>query len=86
MTSGRFRSLLDRMAREPLVRRYFIHRYHSVTWTLVFDDGAGHWHVEKLGPRNQRMRFSIAEFEKSDQGSQLGDRLSLALREAELDA
>jgi hypothetical protein len=68
------------------VKRYFIHRYQAVTWTLVFDDGPGHWHVEKLGPKNQRIRFSIAEFERTDHGRQLSDRLSVALREAELDA
>jgi hypothetical protein len=40
----------------------------------------------KMGPKNQRLRFSLAEFEKSDHGKQLGDRLSVALREAELHA
>ena len=68
------------------MRRYFIHKYRSVTWNLVFDDGQGRWHVEKKGPTKQCVRFLIEEFERSDRGEQLRDAFSSALRAAEMDA
>jgi hypothetical protein len=56
-----------------------------VTWTLVFDDGQGRWHIDKAGPNNSVVRISLAEFERTDHGRQLKEQLSGALRAAELD-
>ena len=67
------------------MRRYFIHKYQTFKWTLVFDV-RGQWHVEKAGPHGICARFTLEEFEKSDHGRQLADRLSRALQEAEQDA
>ena len=68
------------------MRRYFIHKYRSVTWSLVFDEGLGKWHVEKKGPTAQCVRLLIEEFERTDNGKQLRDALSSALHAAEIDA
>ena len=68
------------------MRRYFIHKYRSVTWSLVFDERLGKWHVEKMGPTKNCVRLQIEEFERSDRGEQLRDAFSSALREAQNDA
>jgi len=67
-------------------RRYFIHKYKRVTWTLVYDAGRGRWHVEKKGPERESALLSIEAFERSDSGKQLGDALSTALKAAQYDA
>jgi hypothetical protein len=53
-----------------------------VTWSLVFDEDVHEWLVEKIGPQTECVRLTLAEFEKSDAGKQLGSQLSAALNEA----
>jgi hypothetical protein len=65
------------------VRRFFIHGYKSVTWTLVVSDGRPvRWHVEKAEPGPERSRLDLDEFKKSGRGKQLAPQLAGALEEA----
>jgi hypothetical protein len=68
------------------MRRYFIHWYQGITWTLIFEGGPGRWHIEKAGANGAVVRISLGEFERTDHGKQLSVHLSSALRAAELDA
>jgi hypothetical protein len=68
------------------MRRYFIDRYQRITWTLVFEDGSGRWHIEKAGSNGAAVHISLNEFEGTDHGKKLSAQLLSALRAAELDA
>jgi hypothetical protein len=67
------------------MRRYLIHTDPTLTWTLVFTETSGKWHVERAGPRNRCLNLSITEFERSDHGAQLREKLTAAVKQAELD-
>ena len=67
------------------MRRYSIHTDPSATWTLIFEEKIGKWHVEKLGSDSERTRFTLDEFEGSDSGKRLQDKLAAALREVQDD-
>jgi hypothetical protein len=65
-------------------RRYEFQRGGGVVWTLVFDQQASRWHVEKrLG--GDAIRMSLTEFEKSHFGRRLNSDLNRAVHDAECD-
>ncbi len=68
------------------MRRYIIHDDRSATWVLVCSSGIGRWHVERLGPGNDRERLSLQAFEASDIGRHLSPKLDAALMAVQQDA
>jgi len=69
-----------------LPKRYEFHREGGVVWALVYDAKSGLWHIEKSGLRGERVQMSLAEFEDSQHGRELGGVYAKALRDAQLDA
>jgi hypothetical protein len=65
-------------------RRYEFQRGGGVTWTLVYDQTTGRWHVEKRAA-GDAVRMSLSEFEKSHFGKRFGPDLEQAVHRAEED-
>ena len=68
------------------MRRYTIHADRRGTWALVSSPGVCHWHIERLGLRNSRLKLSIQAFEESSYGEWLKVKFEDAINRAVQDA
>jgi hypothetical protein len=66
--------------------RYTIHADRRATWALVSSTGVCHWHIERLGLRNSRLKLSIEAFEGSRSGKWLKAKFEDAINRAAQDA
>jgi len=81
-----FNFIRNVVSRPSGARRYEFQREQAGVWTLCFDPTVDTWQVERLGTGGQPLRFTISEFEATDDGKRMAANLDKAIQAAAGDA